>query len=227
MFLDLSDKVAVVTGGASGIGYAIAERLSRAGARVVVADRDEESAIAAAERPGAAGGEAVSVRTDVTRPEAEEARQRDLGLLRVVLHQPRDPRLLQKLQTAIRESRRLVGVDDDVPRRQTCVVPEQAFADVERRDAVAETDLDGLGRSLPYDPPPQRLPLGGARRDGEEVMERAVGTRDGGAVTDQTLDHAAHPSQRRASIEIVGAAHVRAPPLWLVFYLGYGLTVPY
>ena len=69
MFLDLSDKVAVVTGGASGIGYAIAERLSQAGARVVVADRDEESAITAAERLGADGGEAVSVRTDVTRLE--------------------------------------------------------------------------------------------------------------------------------------------------------------
>ena len=69
MFLDLSDKVAVVTGAASGIGYAIAERLSQAGARVVVADRDEESAIAAAERLGADGGEAVSVRTDVTRLE--------------------------------------------------------------------------------------------------------------------------------------------------------------
>ncbi len=69
MFLDLSDKVAVVTGAASGIGYAIAERLSQAGARVVVADRDEENAIAAAERLGADGGEAVSVRTDVTRLE--------------------------------------------------------------------------------------------------------------------------------------------------------------
>ncbi len=56
VFLDLSDKVAVVTGGASGIGYAIAERLSQAGARVVVADRDEECAIAAAERLGADGG---------------------------------------------------------------------------------------------------------------------------------------------------------------------------
>ena len=69
MFLDLSYRVAVVTGGASGIGYAIAERLSQAGARVVVADRDEESAIAAAERLGADGGEAVSVSTDVTRIE--------------------------------------------------------------------------------------------------------------------------------------------------------------
>jgi hypothetical protein len=87
-------------------------------------------------------------------------------------------------------------------------IREQAFADVERRDAVAESDLDGLGSPRAYDPPPQRLPLGGARRNGEEIMKRAVGTRDCGAVTDQTLDHIAHPSQRRASIEMVGGVHV-------------------
>ena len=34
MFLELPEKVAIVTGAAQGIGFAIAERLSRAGARV-------------------------------------------------------------------------------------------------------------------------------------------------------------------------------------------------
>ena len=54
MFLERNDTVAVVTGGASGIGYAISDRLSRAGARVVVADWDEEGAVVAAEhRPHA------------------------------------------------------------------------------------------------------------------------------------------------------------------------------
>jgi NAD(P)-dependent dehydrogenase (short-subunit alcohol dehydrogenase family) len=69
VFLELSERVAVVTGGASGIGYAISERLSQAGASVVIADKDEESAAAAAEHLGAASGEALSIRTDVTRPE--------------------------------------------------------------------------------------------------------------------------------------------------------------
>ena len=37
------DQVAVVTGGASGIGKAVAARLAREGAHVVLADRDEET----------------------------------------------------------------------------------------------------------------------------------------------------------------------------------------
>ena len=67
---------------------------------------------------------------------AEESRQRDLRLLRVVFHHLRDPRLLQNLQPAIREPRRLVRVEGDMSRRWIGI-PEQARADVERRDAVA------------------------------------------------------------------------------------------
>lgn len=44
----LADRVAIVTGGASGIGHAVAEAFARTGARVVVADRDEEMGQAAA-----------------------------------------------------------------------------------------------------------------------------------------------------------------------------------
>src|SRR3990170_4855004 len=73
VFLELPRRAAIVTGAARGIGFAIAERLSRAGARVVVADVDEESAVAAVERLREGGGEAVEAVTDVTKPEEVEA----------------------------------------------------------------------------------------------------------------------------------------------------------
>jgi 2-dehydro-3-deoxy-L-rhamnonate dehydrogenase (NAD+) len=77
VFLELPGRVAIVTGAARGIGFAIAERLSRAGARVVVADVAEEAAAAAAERlregagedAGEGGGKAAWVAADVTSPE--------------------------------------------------------------------------------------------------------------------------------------------------------------
>jgi len=73
VFLELPGRVAIVTGAGRGIGFAIAERLSRAGARLVVADVAEEGAAAAAERlregAGEGGGEAAWVAADVTSPE--------------------------------------------------------------------------------------------------------------------------------------------------------------
>jgi 2-deoxy-D-gluconate 3-dehydrogenase len=50
--LDLTGRVAVVTGGAMGIGYGIARRLREAGATVVIADRDEAAAREAVVRLG-------------------------------------------------------------------------------------------------------------------------------------------------------------------------------
>jgi 2-dehydro-3-deoxy-L-rhamnonate dehydrogenase (NAD+) len=68
VFLELGGRVAVVTGAARGIGFAIAERLSRAGARVVIADVAEDGAAAAVERLRERGGEAEAAVADVTRP---------------------------------------------------------------------------------------------------------------------------------------------------------------
>jgi NAD(P)-dependent dehydrogenase (short-subunit alcohol dehydrogenase family) len=59
-------KVAVVTGAASGIGLALAERFATAGMPVVLADVDEPGLAAAAERIGALGVETLTVRTDVS-----------------------------------------------------------------------------------------------------------------------------------------------------------------
>ena len=73
MFLELPGRVAIVTGAARGIGFAIADRLSQAGVRVVVADVDEEGAVAAVKRLREGGAEAVEAVADVTKPDEVEA----------------------------------------------------------------------------------------------------------------------------------------------------------
>ncbi len=65
---DLDGKVAIVTGGASGIGLASATRMAAAGASVVVVDLDEERGNAAAEGLGG-----IFARADVSRPEEWES----------------------------------------------------------------------------------------------------------------------------------------------------------
>ena len=68
------DRTAIVTGGGSGIGLAIAERLAADGHAVAVFDLNGESADAAAAKIEAAGGTAVGVTVDVTdRPGIEAA----------------------------------------------------------------------------------------------------------------------------------------------------------
>jgi NAD(P)-dependent dehydrogenase (short-subunit alcohol dehydrogenase family) len=63
-----TDKVAIVTGAASGIGLATAKRLGSEGARVVIADLNEQNAQAAAEQVKAAGAPEVMVSAcDVSR----------------------------------------------------------------------------------------------------------------------------------------------------------------
>ncbi|MBI4635282.1 MAG: SDR family NAD(P)-dependent oxidoreductase [Candidatus Rokubacteria bacterium] len=62
----LRGKVGVVTGGASGIGRALAEVFAREGAKVVIADLDEPGMDDAAASIRARGGEALAVRTDVS-----------------------------------------------------------------------------------------------------------------------------------------------------------------
>src|SRR5215469_527964 len=61
-------KVAVVTGAASGIGFALAERFGRDGLNVVLADVEQSALEKAADRVRALGVETLAVNTDVSNP---------------------------------------------------------------------------------------------------------------------------------------------------------------
>ncbi len=61
----LAGRVAVITGGAQGIGYGIAARLAEEGASVVLADLKTDVAKLAAEKINAAGGKAAAIPVDI------------------------------------------------------------------------------------------------------------------------------------------------------------------
>src|SRR5271167_678673 len=67
MAKELEGKVALVTGGTSGIGRETAVLFAKAGAKVVVAGRREAEGSETVEQVRAAGGEAIFVKTDVSR----------------------------------------------------------------------------------------------------------------------------------------------------------------
>ncbi len=69
----LQNRVAVITGGASGIGFATAEALAREGARIVLADIEEKSLATAAEKIRALGVKAEGVVCDVSSRKSVEA----------------------------------------------------------------------------------------------------------------------------------------------------------
>lgn len=90
MDLGLSGKVALVTGGGRNVGRAVCLRLAAEGARVVVNDYFGGRAEAVAQEIRAAGGTALGVEADITRPElveqmVERAR-RELGSVDVLVN---------------------------------------------------------------------------------------------------------------------------------------------
>src|SRR5262245_570250 len=69
----LKDKVAIVTGGGSGIGAATAVAMAAEGARVVIADVNEAGAKSTAQKIEAARGQALAMTADVTRAADNQA----------------------------------------------------------------------------------------------------------------------------------------------------------
>ena len=77
----LKGKVAVITGGASGIGRAMAERFGREGVKLVIADIQQDAIERAVADLKASGVEAIGVRTDVSRfADVEALNPRHVGV---------------------------------------------------------------------------------------------------------------------------------------------------
>jgi NAD(P)-dependent dehydrogenase (short-subunit alcohol dehydrogenase family) len=68
--LELEKKIALVTGAGSGIGQAIALRLARAGAPIIVNDLDAQSANKTVEMLRELGGRAIAIQADISDPDA-------------------------------------------------------------------------------------------------------------------------------------------------------------
>ena len=63
---EFKDRIAVVTGGASGIGFGLAERFAAEGMKVVLADVEQSALTRAAAAINDKGGIALPVLTDVS-----------------------------------------------------------------------------------------------------------------------------------------------------------------
>jgi len=130
-------KVAIVTGGASGIGAACATTLAREGAKVIVTDLDDARGQALVERIAGAGGEAVFLQQDVSLeenwPEVIQAAEWRFGHLDVMV------------------ANAGIGI--------MCRAVEMSLADWRRQTAV---NLDGVFLSVKYAVPAMRRAGGGS-----------------------------------------------------------------
>ena len=88
--MGLKDRIAVVTGGASGIGRAISHRLARDGAHVAIWDRDISGARKVAAEIAESGRRVVAVETDVSSftdvEKAADRVRRELGKISILVN---------------------------------------------------------------------------------------------------------------------------------------------
>jgi len=113
----LDGRVAIVTGGSSGIGQAMAAGLARYGARVAVASSNPAKCNAAAEALRQNGADVLSVPTDVSDPAAAQALvQRTLaewGQVDILINSAGISQGVPALEMPAQEWRRVLDVDLD------------------------------------------------------------------------------------------------------------------
>ena len=111
--MNFDGRVALVTGGASGIGFAVARQLAELGASIAIADINIEGAEAVAAR--LTGAEVMATRVDVCDP-ADAMRMVDavvahFGKLDILVHSAGVGIEKSFLETTAKEWRRLIDID--------------------------------------------------------------------------------------------------------------------
>lgn len=114
---DLSGRVAIVTGGCSGIGQAMAAGLARYGARIVVASRDIAKCDAAAQALQESGAEVLAIATDVSEAVqagrlVEQTRER-WGRVDILINSAGVSQGVPALEMTVEEWRRVLSIDLD------------------------------------------------------------------------------------------------------------------
>jgi len=146
-------KVAIVTGGASGIGAVCAATLAREGAKVVVTDLDDTGGRDLVDKISGTGGEAIFLHQDVSLEESWpgviEATERRFGRLNVMV------------------ANAGIGI--------LCKAVEMSLADWRRQTAV---NLDGVFLSVKYAVPAMRRAGGGSII----IMSSVAGLRGSGGL---------------------------------------------
>ena len=111
--MDFSGRVALVTGGASGIGFAMARQLAELGAKIAIADLNIEAARATADK--LADAEVMTIKVDVQDPEdvinMVDAVIARYGKLDVLMHSAGVGVEKSFLETTVEEWKRLIDID--------------------------------------------------------------------------------------------------------------------
>lgn len=138
-------KVAFVTGAASGIGRAIAVLFAANGARVVIADLNEEGATEAVRRIVGAGGEASAITTDVTSEEAVrdaiDACVRDFGTLDILVNNAGAVKMVAAADTDLADWEHMLAVN----LRGVFLTTKHAIPHMERNEGGTIVNIASIG----------------------------------------------------------------------------------